>query len=136
MATDTMREADLLALGRALAHRGAGFIQITQGSERRLKDNFAVVERLAATARRPILFNVVQAVDGYPDLHRRYVDWLADCHRPGLPIYRQGVSGRQPFHVTLEEGNLFDSAKTWNRALQGDREQRMRNLRDPELRAG
>jgi N-acyl-D-amino-acid deacylase len=136
MATDTMREEDLLALGRVLAGRGAGFIEITQGGERRLKDNFAVVERLAAAARRPILFNVVQAVDGYPDLHRRYAEWLADCHRRGLPIYGQGVSVRQPFHVTLEEWNLFDSAKTWNRALQGTREERMRNLRDPALRQG
>jgi N-acyl-D-aspartate/D-glutamate deacylase len=136
MATDTMREEDLLALGRVLSSRGAGFIQITQGSERRLRDNFAVVERLAAVARRPILFNVVQAVNGHPDLHRRYVDWLADCHRRGLPIYGQGISVRQPFHVTLEEWNLFDSAKTWNKALQGTREQRMRNLRDPVLRQG
>ncbi len=134
MATDTMAEADLLALGRALARCGTGFIEITQASERRTHENQAVVERLAAAAGRPVLFNVVQAVNGYPDLHRRQVAWLADCHRRGLAIYGQGVTVRQPFHVTLEDWNLYDMAPTWNRALQGSRERKTRNLRDPELR--
>jgi N-acyl-D-amino-acid deacylase len=136
MATDTMREADLLALGKALARRGEGFIEITQVSERRLRDNLAVVERLAEVSGRPVLYNVVQALDAHPDVHRRFIDWLADCHRRGLHIYGQGVTVRQPFHVRLDEWNLFDMAKTWNRALQGSREQKMRNLRDESLRRG
>jgi N-acyl-D-aspartate/D-glutamate deacylase len=136
MATDRMREADLLALGEAMARRGEGFIEITQGSERRVRDNLAVVERLAAASGRPVLFNVVQALNDHPDLHRRYVAWLADCHRRGLRIYGQGVTVRQPFHVTLAEWNLFDMAKTWNRALQGTRAEKMRNLRDAALRRG
>ncbi len=135
MATDTMAEADLMALGRALARRGEGFIQITQVSERALKDNMRVVERLAEVSGRPVLYNVVQANDAYPDLHRRYVEWLADCHRRGLPVYGQGVTVRQPFHVMLEEWNLFDMAKTWNRALQGSPADKMRHLRDPETRS-
>jgi len=135
MATDTMREEDLLALARVLARRGEGFIEITQVSERRLKDNLAVVERVAAVSGRPVLYNVVQAVRDHPDLHRRYVAWLAECRRRGLAIYGQGVSVRQPFHVVLEEWNLFDMAKTWNRALQGTREEKQRNLRDPALRS-
>jgi N-acyl-D-aspartate/D-glutamate deacylase len=134
MATDTMREEDLIALARVLARRGEGFIEITQVSERKLKDNLAVVERVAAASGRPVLYNVVQAVKEHPDLHRRYAAWLADCHRRGLAIYGQGVSVRQPFHVMLEEWNLFDMAKTWNRALQGTREQKIRNLRDAETR--
>jgi N-acyl-D-aspartate/D-glutamate deacylase len=134
MATDSMREADLLALAKALARRGEGFIEITQGSERKLKDNLAVVERVAEASGRPVLYNVVQAVRDHPDLHRRYKAWLADCQRRGLEIYGQGVSVRQPFHVVLEEWNLFDMAKSWNRALQGTREQKQRNLRDAATR--
>ena len=42
---------------------------------------------------------------------------------------------RQPFHVSLEDWNLFDMAPTWNRALQGSTDAKMRNLRDPALRA-
>jgi N-acyl-D-aspartate/D-glutamate deacylase len=117
-----------------LARRGEGFIEITQVSERKLKDNLAVVERVAAASGRPVLYNVVQAVRDHPDLHRRYAAWLADCHRRGLAIYGQGVSVRQPFHVMLEEWNLFDMAKTWNQALQGTREDKKRNLRNPEMR--
>jgi N-acyl-D-aspartate/D-glutamate deacylase len=134
MATDTMAEADVLALAEVLGRRGEGFIQITQVSEQKLKDNLAVVERIAATSGRPVLFNVVQAVNDYPDLHRRYMDWLADCHRRGLPVYGQGVTVRQPFHVMLEDWNLFDMAPTWNASLQGSIEEKMRNLRDPERR--
>lgn len=134
MATDTMAEADVLALARVLGRRGEGFIQLTQVSERKLKDNFAVVERIAAEAGRPVLFNVVQAVNDYPDLHRRYMDWLADCHRRGIPVYGQGVTVRQPFHVMLEDWNLFDMAPTWNASLQGSVPEKMDRLRDPEAR--
>jgi len=134
MATDTLDEASVHALARVLARRGEGFIQITQGSERSTRENFAVVERIAATSGMPVLFNVVQAVNDYPQLHRKYTDWLADCHRRGLAVYGQGVTVRQPFHVMLEDWNLFDSAPTWNRALQGSREQKKRNLRDAATR--
>ena len=134
MATDTMAEADVLALAQTLGRRGEGFIQITQVSEQRLKDNLAVVERIAETSGRPVLFNVVQAVNDYPDLHRRYMGWLDDCHRRGLPVYGQGVTVRQPFHVMLEDWNLFDMAPTWNASLQGDVADKMRNLRDPDRR--
>ncbi len=134
MATDTMAEADLMALAAILRTRGEGFIQITQVSERRLGDNLAVVERLAEASGRPVLYNVVQAINEHPDLHRRYVDWLADCHRRGLPIYGQGVTVRQPFHVMLEDWNLFDMAPAWNAALQGSLEDKIEHLRDPERR--
>jgi N-acyl-D-aspartate/D-glutamate deacylase len=135
MATDTFDEAAVLALARSLARCGEGFIQITQGSERSTRDNFAVVERIAAASRRPVLFNVVQAVNEYPQLHRKYTDWLADCHRRGLAVYGQGVTVRQPFHVMLEDWNLFDSAPAWNRALQGTHEEKKRNLTDAAIRA-
>jgi len=77
---------------------------------------------------------VVQAVNDYPDLHRRYMDWLADCHRRGLAVYGQGVTVRQPFHVMLEDWNLFDMAPTWNASLQGTSQEKLRHLRDPERR--
>ncbi len=134
MATDTMAEADILALGRILAKRGDGFIQITQASERKLSDNQAIVERLAEASGRSILFNVVQAIDGHPHVHRRQIEWLEKCHQRGLSIYGQGVTVRQPFHLTLEDWNLFDMAKTWNRSLQGAPEDKIRNLQDPDLR--
>ena len=135
MATDTLPEEAVLDLARALKRCGTGFIQLTQVSEARLIDNFRVVERIAEVSGRPVLFNVVQAVNDYPDLHRRYVDWLADCHRRGLPVYGQGVTVRQPFHIMLEDWNLFDMAPTWNRVLQGTLEEKKEKLSSHELRA-
>jgi N-acyl-D-aspartate/D-glutamate deacylase len=134
MATDTMAEEDLHAFARALRRAGSGFVQITQSSERELDANFAVCERLAELSGRPLIFNTVLAVNGSPWLHRRYVAWLADCQRRGLAIYGQAASVRQPFHVVLEDWNLFDIAPAWNRALQGTREEKLARLRVPVLR--
>ncbi len=135
MASDLMPEEQLLALGRVLAKHGSGFVELFQGSERKLTDNLAVVEKLAEVSGRPILYNIVQAIEGHPNAHTRLTDWLEDCHRRGLPVYGQGITVRQPFHVTLEQWNLFDSSPAWNRAMQGSREEKMQNLRDPEQRA-
>jgi N-acyl-D-aspartate/D-glutamate deacylase len=134
MPTDTMGEEELRAFARVLRGRGEGFIQITQSSEPDLDANFAVCERLAEISGRPVLFNTVLAVNGSPWLHRRYVEWLADCHRRGLPVYGQAASVRQPFHLMLRDWNLFDIAPGWNRALQGTLEEKQRNLRDEAIR--
>ena len=58
MVTDTMADDDILALAEVLRERGEGFIQITQ-AEGDIKKDLAFLEKLAATADRPILHNVV-----------------------------------------------------------------------------
>src|SRR5262249_19832316 len=54
MVTDTMADDDILALAEVLAERGEGFVQITQATGD-IKQDLAFLERLAATAKRPIL---------------------------------------------------------------------------------
>jgi len=134
MPTDTMAAEDVLALGRVLGRRGEGLIEIFQQSERRLADNLAFVERLAETSGRPVLYNVVNAVAGRPDYHRRQLEWLAECNRRGLAVYGQGASVRQPFHVMLEDWNLYDMSPVWKQALLGSAEDKKRNLRDAATR--
>jgi N-acyl-D-aspartate/D-glutamate deacylase len=134
MVTDTMSEADLMAFADVLARCGEGFIQITQTSEGELEKDLAITEKLAEVSSRPILYNVVVAVDDMPWVHKMFVEWLASCHKRGLPIYGQANSIRAPFQLTLQDWNLFDSAPAWNRALTGSHEEKMQKLRDPELR--
>ncbi len=134
MVTDTMSETDLMAFADTLARCGEGFIQITQTSEGDLEKDMAVTERLAEVSGRPVLYNVVLAVDEAPWVHRKFVDWLADCHHRGLQVYGQANSIRAPFQMTLEDWNLFDTAPAWNRALTGTLEEKKQKLRDPELR--
>ena len=133
MVTDTMSEEDLLAFARALAGRGEGFIQLTNATGDLPKD-LALSEQVAAASGKPVLFNVVLAVNELPWVHKMFVDWLADCRAKGLRMFGQANSIRAPFRLTLADWNLFDSSPAWRRALTGTLEEKQAKLADPELR--
>jgi N-acyl-D-aspartate/D-glutamate deacylase len=132
MVTDTMSQEDVLGFARALGRRGEGFIQLTNATGELQKD-LALCEQVASEAQRPVLFNVVLAVNELPWVHKMFVDWLASCHARGIPMYGQANSIRAPFRFTLADWNLFDSSPAWNRALTGTHEQKKSKLADPEL---
>jgi N-acyl-D-aspartate/D-glutamate deacylase len=139
MPTDCMDDGDLLELATVLAERGDGFIQTIQaqdgdpltGDSTR---DIEFVEKLAAAAQRPILYNAVAAVDEHPEAHKKALKWLADCNARGLRIYGQGLTVRAPFQFTLEHWNLYDSSPAWNEATQGTTEERLKKLADPAIR--
>jgi N-acyl-D-aspartate/D-glutamate deacylase len=136
MVTDTMSDEDALAFARALARRGAGFVQLTQGTAVSHGDtarDFRTTERIAAASGRPVLYNVVFAVEGMPAVHRTFAAWLASCHERGLEVWGQGNTIRAPFAFSLADWNLFDSGPAWNRALTGSHAGKLRKLRDREL---
>jgi N-acyl-D-amino-acid deacylase len=132
MVTDTMSEADLLAFARRLGERGDGFIQLTNATGDLQKD-LKLCEDVAVAAGRPVLFNVVLAVNDLPWVHKMFVEWLASCHQRGIPMFGQANSIRAPFRFTFEDWNLFDSSPAWNRALTGSHDEKLRKLADPEL---
>ena len=109
MVTDTMADEDILALAEVLAERGEGFIQITQAAGP-IKQDLAFLEKLAATAQRPILHNVVAPARKDPEVHRRPLRWIDACRERGLPIYAQCGTGRSGFAFTLEHWNLYDAS--------------------------
>jgi N-acyl-D-amino-acid deacylase len=136
MVTDVMSDAEVFAFCDALAARGGGIIQITQGQALTDGDtarDFQLTEQIARRAGVPVLYNVVFAVEGMPFVHKMFVDWLASCHERGLPIYGQGNTIRAPFALTLADWNLFDSSPAWNRALTGTHDEKLAKLQDPEL---
>lgn len=133
MVTDTMTEAELINLASVLADRDEGLIQITQDTGDLAEDR-KVAERLARASKRPLIWNSVVASPYDPNGHKEAMKWLDAVNDDGLQIYGQGVTSRSGFIFTLEHWNLYDSVPAWNKALQGDKAQRIQNLSDPSIR--
>lgn len=131
MVTDTMTDAEAYSFAELLGERDEGFIQITQASHGLEKD-FEVVEKLAERSGRPILYNVVFALDGVPQLHRKMLSWLESCQARGLRVFGQGQTVRAPYYFTLEDWNLYDSGPAWREALTGSHDEKIRKLSDPD----
>jgi len=142
MPTDCMADEDVLALAEVLRERDEGFIQITQAQggdpthdqgEVKSRDR-AFLERLAATAQRPVLHNAVAVIDDQPEFHTNEMAWVHACNEKGLRIYAQGANVRTWFNFSLEHWNLYDSSPAWNAATQGSIAEKMRKLADPAVR--
>ena len=133
MVTDTMCDEDILNLGRVLRERDEGFIEITQATGH-IKQDLAFVETLAATARRPILFQAIAASTRNPDVHRKSLNWLHQARANGLPIFGQAGTVRSGFSFTLEHWNLYDMAPAWRDMLTGTKQEKITKMHDPMIR--
>jgi hypothetical protein len=111
MVTDVMHNETAIAFAQVLADRNDGFTQMTylpvSGSAEEVMEHF---EEIAEISGRPILFNVVQASDRYPERHRGLLAWLERCRAKGLRIYGQGVTSDAGFAFTLKDWNLGTTA--------------------------
>ena len=133
MVTDTMVDEDVLALAEVLAERDEGFIQVTQGTGD-IRADLAFLEKLAATAQRPLLHNVVVPSRKDPEVHRRPLRWIEKCWNAGLPIYAQCGTVRAGFAFTLEHWNLYDASPAWRAVTVGTHAEKLAKMADPELR--
>ena len=134
MVTDIMSDNECLALAEVLAERDEGFIQITQFTGD-LDADLEFQSKLAATARRPILHNLIAVNRQNADIHRSRMKWLEECNARGEPIFGQAATIRAAFTFTLEDWNLYDSSPAWNYATTGTREEKLEKFADPEVRA-
>jgi N-acyl-D-aspartate/D-glutamate deacylase len=133
MVTDTMVDEDILNLGRVLRERDEGFIEITQATGH-IKEDLAFVEKLAETARRPILFQAITASKRNPDIHRKSLAWVERMRAKNLPIFGQGGTVRSGFAITLEHWNLYDVASAWRDMLTGTKEEKLAKIQIPAMR--
>ena len=139
MITDLMTEQEALTFARVLAERDEGFIELAYeetGEEGRpLPENVrGFFERMAATARRPILYQAVAPNSVHPEQHQARLRWLEDVNRRGLRIYGQGATRRGGFELTFEDWNLFDETPAWREVTLGSREERKTKMIDPQMR--
>lgn len=142
MVTDVMTDEEGYAFAEVLAQRGEGRIQLTYApiGKENLAEAFnmgpvlAWEERLAEISGCPVIHNIVQSVDGMPEMHRALLGWIEACHARGLQMYGQGETNRNFQQFNFLTWNGFDIAPAWKQALMGPPEQRLANLRDPEMR--
>jgi N-acyl-D-aspartate/D-glutamate deacylase len=133
MVTDTMCDEDILNLAKVLRRRKDGFIQITQATGN-IKEDLAFLEKLAATAQRPILHNAIVPARKDPKVHRRSLQWLERVRAKGLPIYGQTGTIRTGFAFTLEHWNLYDASPAWRELTTGTKKEKLAKMRNPALR--
>lgn len=135
MVTDIMHHETSLAFAQVLAERGEGFIQQTlispSGDNADCERHF---EDLARISGRPVLYNVVQASDRFPERHRNQLAWLERCRDQGLRVYGQGVTTDPGFTFTFEDWNMWDDDAAWREATLGSIAERKAKLGDPARR--
>ncbi|MGH8598260.1 MAG: N-acyl-D-amino-acid deacylase family protein, partial [Gammaproteobacteria bacterium] len=135
MPTDVMHNETALEFARVLRRRNAGHMQTTMFSGNPKADQAHLAE-LSEVSGRPLVFNVVQAQDGMPHVHRKVIEWLERCRAHGIRVYGQGLTTDAGYSFTFENWNLFDECPAWREATVGTREERLAKLADPARRPG
>ncbi|AMK25583.1 N-acyl-D-amino-acid deacylase family protein [Sphingobium sp. TKS] len=143
MVTDIMTDEEGYAFAEVLRKRGEGIIQLTYApsGDKMAEDFFDLptvegwVEKLAEVSGRPVLHNTLLAIDGKPEVHRHAMEWLQACHEKGLTVYGHADTNRNFQQFNFETWNGFDIAPNWKAALMGTSEERLANLKNPEIRA-
>ena len=134
MVTDVMHDETCELFARILGERNEGFMQMTIASGSYRNDR-AHMEKLARLSGRPLLWNVIQAFDHKPEVHRDGLAWLASCRERGIRVYGQGLTTDAGFAFTFEDWNLWDDRPAWREATLGTVEERRAKLADPERRS-
>jgi len=133
MPTDMMHDETCIEFSKVLGKRNQGHVQMTLASGDNKADR-KHMEELAEISGRPLVYNVVQAFDDRPHVHRSNLKWLEDCRRRGIRVYGQGLTTDAGFAFTFEDWNLFDESEAWREATVGTIEEKMVKLADPERR--
>jgi len=139
MITDLMTEHEILTFAKILAERDEGLIELAYeetGEEGRpLADStMNFFEKVAATARRPVLYQAVTPNAVHPEQHRARLRWLERCAQRGIRVFGQGATRRGGFELTFEDWNLFDETIAWREVTLGTPAERKAKMQDPEMR--
>ena len=139
MVTDLMTEEEILTFAKILADRDEGFIELAyqetgEEGEPMAAETMKFFERVAETAKRPILYQTVTTDDTNPELHRSRLRWLEECAKKGLRMHGQGQTHNAVMELTFEDWNLFDSTVGWRNVTVGSPGERMAAMQNPEFR--
>jgi N-acyl-D-aspartate/D-glutamate deacylase/nitrite reductase/ring-hydroxylating ferredoxin subunit len=139
MVTDLLSEHEILTFAKVLADRDEGFIELAYqetGEEGRplAEATKQFFEKVAAVAKRPILYQAVAPNAVHPEMHRERIKWLESCAERGLRVYGQGVTRRGGFEMNFVDWNLFDDTEAWREVTLGTREERKAKMQHPEMR--
>ncbi len=133
MPTDMMNNETAIEFAKVLGRRNEGFMQMTIVTGDPAADRLHM-EELATISRRPMIFNVVQAYDDKPHIHRGALEWLESCRQRGIRVYGQGLTTDAGYSFTFEDWNLFDTSPAWREATIGSHAEKRAMLADPARR--
>ncbi len=133
--TPTLRaaEEELAEIGRALGGLQAGWLQVISdfddpGAE------FAMLRRIAETARRPMTFSLLQR-EKVPWLWRFLLDRIEEANAAGTPITGQVMARPIGLMLGFElSQNPFFPRPSWQRVATLPFAERLKVLRDPAFR--
>jgi N-acyl-D-amino-acid deacylase len=111
-----------------------GSIEVTPESLHLGPDEATMLERWAEISGRPVYYNAILQVHHLPGQWKEALHRLEDMntrHR----IFALGNTHRIESLFNLVDYNLFDDMPAWNAALACPMEERLANLRNPEVRA-
>ena len=139
MITDLLSEHEVLTFAKILADRDEGFIELAYqetGEEGRplAEATKRFFEKVAAVAKRPVLYQAVAPNSVHPEQHRERIRWLESCTARGLRVYGQGATRRGGFEMTFADWNLFDDTEAWREVTLGTKDERKAKMQDPEMR--
>ena len=139
MITDLMTEHEILTFATILAERDEGLIELAYeetGEEGRplAESTMNFFEKVAATAKRPVLYQAVTPNAVHPEQHRARLRWLERCAQRGIRVFGQGATRRGGFELTFEDWNLFDETVAWREVTLGTPAERKAKMQDPEMR--
>ena len=133
MVTDVMHDETCLQLAEVLAERNDGFIQMTLGEGRR--PTLDHLEQLAEISGRPVLWNVVQAFDHMPEVHRGQLEWLRRVHARGASRSTARASRPTPASPSPSRtGTCSTRCDAGARPPPGRVDERLHKLADPARR--
>ena len=121
----------LIAVAREF---NVGSIEVTPQSLHLGPEEAAMLERWAELSGRPVYYNAILQVHHLPGQWQEALRLLEDLNQRQR-IFALGNAHRIESLFNLIEYNLFDDMPEWNRALACPLEQRLVNLRDPQVRA-
>jgi N-acyl-D-amino-acid deacylase len=130
IATEEEMEA-LLSVGREF---NVGSVEVTPPNLHIGKDEIALLTRYAGYSGRPVIHSVIIQSNHLPDKWKESLKLLEQANKGDRRIYALAFIHRLGSLFNLVEYNLFDDMPAWNEALACPLEQRIANLRDPNVR--
>ena len=128
----TAGEPELLAVARAMGEAGAGVVQAN--SDFGTADEFRLLRRMAEVSGRPVSFSLIQ-LDQQPEGWREHLDQIEVAAEDGLTIRGQVAS--RPIGILMGlDATLhpFLAHRAYREVAGLPLEERVRRLRDPEVR--
>jgi len=132
-AAATMKEVEaLLAIGREF---NVGSVEVTPEDISLGEPEIKMLERFSELSGRPAIHTALFHSNHRPEAYKQALRRLEEANERGYRVFALGGIDRIGSLFNLIEYNLFDDIPAWHKALACSHEEKLKNLRDPKIRA-